>query len=218
MKMKNSFLLLGILLTACGNPVTQENTLNESSSSEAEVQSSSSEQAVPFAKALDRTFSSTKLGIAFRYPSAVELGDCKDAIPVMTREKEYSIEFVVEHMPDETCAYLPSEVFSTIYAQKAAGIMDVRQFIDRVFSPDCEISEESEYEENGDAFTRVFLQCSESVLWNRTTGVVMFSPLGSKTGGGSDWPSPRAILMPDGSVEYAFDYPIMQSIQFLNAE
>ncbi len=103
----------------------------------------------------------------------------------------------------------------------------VRQFIDRVFSPNCDIAEESDYEENGDTFTRVFLQsknpskdepdfaCSESLIWNHTAVVVVFSPLGSKTGGGIDWPSPKEILMPDGSTEHAFDYPIMQSIRFL---
>ena len=46
----------------------------------------------------------------------------------------------------------------------------------------------------------------------------MFSYLGSKTGGGIDWPASAGILMPDGSVEYAFDYPIMQSIRYLKAE
>jgi hypothetical protein len=59
--------------------------------------------------------------------------------------------------------------------------------------------------------------CSESILWNRTAGVVVFSPLGSKTGGGIHWPSSEQILMPDGSIENSFDFPIMQSIRFLKS-
>ncbi len=188
---------------------------------------SASETPLTMEQALDRTFSSQKLGIAFRYPSKAVVGDCKDPIPVTTREKEYTVEFTLERLPQQTCASLSSDVFNVIYAQRATEKSDVRQFINRVFSTDCVIKEESDYEENGDRFTQVFLQsknpppdepdfaCSESIRWNRTAGVVLFSPLGSKTGGAADWPSSKGIVMPDGSTEYAFDYPIMQSIRFL---
>ena len=38
---------------------------------------------------------------------------------------------------------------------------------------------------------------------------------GSKTGGGYHWSLWSPILMPNGSLEYGFDYPIMQSIRYL---
>ena len=238
MKIQNCSLLLVLALTACNSASPIQNVDTKASSNSAEntqeenssvqqVQNSVSASPVPFNQALDRTFSSEKLGISFRYPSMAMVGDCKDPISVTAQEGEYLVEFILSQMPDATCASLPNNIFNIIYVQRATNKTDIRQFIDRAFSPKCVIAEESEYEDNGNSFTRVFLQsenppkdepdlaCSESILWDRTVGVVMFSPLGSKTGGGIDWPSSKEILMPDGSIEYAFDYPIMQSIRFL---
>lgn len=238
MKKQYWSLMLVLALTACSTAAPTQNDVNEAvssstdntqieASSVAPAQSSARPTPVTLEQALDREFSSQKLGIAFRYPSTAFFWDCGDPIPVTAREKEYSVEFVLDHPFDPSCAEFPNNVYSVIYAQRVLNKADLRQFIDRVFSPNCEISEESEYEENGSEFTRVFLQsknrpkhepdfeCSESVAWNRTAGVAMFSPLGSKNGGGIDWPSQAEILMPDGSTETAFDYLIMQSVRYL---
>ncbi len=240
MKIQRWSLPLFIALTACSSSAITQNTQTVSSvansesvrvetSSSVQAHSASSDSPIPVDQALDRTFSSKKLRIAFRYPSTALVGDCKDPIAVTALEKEYSVEFTLAHPPDPACASLPG-VFNIIYAQRAGGVGEIREFVDKVFSPDCAIQKENQsdwYEENGDEFTHVFLQsknpptdspdfaCSEALVWDRTAGVVMFSPLGSKTGGGIHWPSPKPILMPDGSTESAFDGLIMQSIRFL---
>lgn len=232
MNMKKYVLFLGILLTACSNPSVKDSEIVSSShektlsSSATEIVTSESQQPIPLEKALDRTFSSTKLGVSFPYPSVVYQVECDTQIPVTVREIETGIEFLQEWGVDEECGRIPGGLFSVIHIQRASDTTDVRRFIDKVFSTNCTISEKSEYEESGHELVRFFLQsknppkdepdfaCGESIIWNKTIGIVLFSNLGSKTGGGIDWPSKRPILMPDGSVERAFDFPIMKSIQF----
>lgn len=231
-----SVFLLSLLLTACSTSVSTnvEDTAASSSSvavsSASQSQSASSQPPVLLKDALDQTFSSATLDILVHYPSTVRIGECEEGIPVHAREGEYKIEFVVEHLPDETCGYLSSEVLAEIHVQRATELADVRAFVDRVFSPDCEITAAEDgdaYQMNGDQYTHVFLHsknppidepdfaCGEAITWNRTAGVVLFSSLGSKTGGGIEWPADREILLPDGNIEYAFDFLIMDSIEFL---
>jgi hypothetical protein len=116
---------------------------------------------------------------------------------------------------------------NVIHVQRASTEADVRAFIDRVFpDDDCAIVEGNEF----DGITRLFLEpttplpddeggmdfrCDEVPLWNKGAGVILFSWMGSKTGGGVDWPGEKPFRMPDGSVDQAFDYAIMQSIRYL---
>jgi hypothetical protein len=232
MKIQYWSLALVLALGACSTTAPTQNDVNEAVSSSAgttQMETSSVPQTqssvLPMPESLDREFSSQKLGIAVRYPSTAVVGDCADPISVTAREKEYSVEFVLDHAPDPTCAEVPGNVFNIIYAQRVSTKTDLRQFIDKVFSPNCEITYEGE--EDGDEFTGVFLrsknpptdapdfECSESVAWNRTAGVAMFSPLGSKNGGGIDWPSRLEIQIPEGITYQAFDFLIMDSIRYL---
>jgi len=230
MHLKNSTLLLGIALAACSTSVPQKQVSDESDSSSVvmiyEESSASSMQTIPLDEALDATFSSDKLGIALRYPSTAVIGGCP-SVAITVKETDTSIQFIPEPMPDVSCASIGGDgVFNVVYAQRVTDEEGVAAFISKVFSPDCVIGEQSEFQENGDDYSMVFSIsrnppsdapdfCSEAVRWNRTAGVVVFSSLGSKTGGAPDWPSNRQILLPDGIIEYSYDYPIMLSIRYL---
>lgn len=207
--------LLVLLLAACAPAA-------------APVDTTASSQPIPYEQALNRTFSSQTLGIALRYPSTAMVGDCADPFPVTAVERAFSVAFTLDHAPDADCASVAGNVFAKIHAQRANDLADVRAFIDRVFSPDCEIAEQQDVADaTGDDFTLILMRskdapkdapdfaCGESIVWNRTAGVVLFSSLGSKMGGGVEWPSPTEILMPDGSTERIFDFLIMDSIRFL---
>jgi hypothetical protein len=236
--MKRFFLLLTVfLLAACNSAVSNaENTSSAASEdsvfSASSAQSSSSPEALSYEQALPNVFTSERLGIDVRFPSVMYDMDCGRELPVVAEEKEFTITFTPTELLNGDCAVIMDAVGkeerakqfqATIHVQRAKSSDEVRQFIDRVFSPDCLITEENEY--NGTNF--MFLAsknppkdepdflCSETVRWNKEKGVVLFSSLGSKNGGGIEWGSAKPFLMPDGSIEYSFDYAVMQSIRYL---
>ncbi len=203
-----------------------------SSSNAASEKSQSSTPAVPYAKALDKTFISHRVGIRVKYPSTLFDTNCQKDLPVVAEEKDASVVMVPQEVYGADCKLLTdpqekiarqSDFHSTIYVQRATTDKQVRQFIDRVFSPDCKITEQNDYQ----GVTRLFLAskhpsanepdfiCGESVEWQKSAGVILFSSLGSKTGGAVRWPSRSGILMPDGSIEGGYDFLIVDSVVFL---
>lgn len=228
--------LLLTLLSACApsQPVATTDTMASSAATAASSAESSvsSVPALPYEEAMDATFSSQTLGISFRYPSRYYDSSCDQMLPVEARERMGAVDLVPTEVYDGACALIidptakeqrQKELTSTINAQRAETEEEVREFIDRVFSPDCIITERAEDVD----VTRLFLSsknppadepdftCSESILWRLDPRVVVFSPLGSKTGGGVEWPAKEPFLSADGTEEYSFDYAIMQSIRYL---
>lgn len=232
-----------LLLTACGSapapqPVAVEDTTSSSTEStvlteSSESSSSREETPLPYEEALDKTFESQTLGIALRYPSTMYDDTCRKGMPVTVYERESSIEFIPDDIPGTYCMPItdPAEKLTrqndlkvTVHVRRATSKQDVRKFIDDVFSPDCDFTEEAA----GNDMIQFFLSskhpetgepdflCPEVVRWNAKAGVVLFSRLGSKNGGGFDWPpSPVPFFMSDGAIGNDFDYPIIQSIRYL---
>ena len=189
--------------------------------------SSSTFAVLPLLQALDTSYTTQKLGIAFRYPSSF-INACNNTISVKVRENAYSIEFLQDPYFSDLCRTISDDhtsksAVATIYAARVHNQTELKTFIDHVFPYDCVITEQS----SEPGITHVFLQskhpptdapdfqCGESISWDRISNVALFSPLGSKTGGGYKWSGSTPILMPDGSTEGGYDGPIMASIRFL---
>lgn len=174
--------------------------------------------AIPYEQAMDKSYTSEKFGISFRYPSTALV--CDTTASVTVTEFDKGIAF--EHNAD-----CPPARFTVINVARAQNEAAVQSFVESTFSPECKVISVTNYEEESSKLARVevgrkvplasdepdFL-CGESPIWNRDAGVVLFSPMGSKTGGGMDWSAPQPFLMPDGTQDNAFDYAIMQSIRY----
>ncbi len=174
---------------------------------------------------LDQQFTSAKLGISGRYPSVVYVDSCKKNLAVKAQETDSSIDFVMNQKDAKDCFSSDVDlVFNRIYAMRVQNISDVKKFIERVFpSQNCVIDSR---EVINDDMTAVFLKpttpsddllaCGDVPTWNTKAGVIIFSRLGSKNGGGYHWLSEKEMLFPDGSMENGYDFLIWNSIQFLD--
>ena len=188
--------------------------------------SSSTLAVLSLQQALDVGYTSQKLGIAFRYPSSFK-NDCGNTVSVKIRETAYSIEFLQDPYYSDNCRTISDDhssnsAIATIFAARVHNQTEFNNFYVRVF-PDCVISEQS----SEPGLTHVFLQskhpptdapdfnCSESIIWNTSANVALFSQLGSKTGGGYKWFAFTPILMPDGNTVNGYDGLIMASIRYL---
>jgi hypothetical protein len=225
------FLLLAGCTAAPATPEPVANSAAASSQTSSVVVASSSSvssvRILSYAEALDREFVSKKHGISVRYPSTFSGFSCPEALPVEARDGAQGIEFVVPDLDLETCTLKESSsVLKDIYVQRATTDADVRRFIAEVFSPDCVIQEQSEHE----GIARLFLKntkpvpldapdftCAEMPLWNKKAGVILWSPLGSKTGGAPDWPSNDMFFDENGEQQQIFDFTIMNSVRYLEA-
>ncbi|MEI8229943.1 MAG: hypothetical protein WCG83_02280 [Candidatus Peregrinibacteria bacterium] len=176
---------------------------------------------------LDRTFVSGKWGVELRYHSTVQIDECPP-VPVSAHDSSEGIRFTMDYALESPCFALhvepgnPRETLATIYIGRAKNKTDIQGFIENVFPSDCEMSSE---ESTDGGTTLIFLnsknppvdgpdQCSEALRWNHDSGIVYFSPLGSKNGGGYKWPSFKPLNLPGGRTEFGYDSLIMDSLRF----
>lgn len=180
---------------------------------------------------LDRSFSSSHLGISFRYPSVMEgESPCGD-VPVKGRETSRGLDFYyLQRTRGDDCGHGQEKKFLEIDARRVKDESDVQNFVHDVVSPQCSIAEQNEYTSAGDHFSRLWLAdrkptkdlldspCNHTVIWNSSKGVVLYTQLADK-GNAYIWPSSSPIRsMTDESIDRtdpAYDSAIFASIRYL---
>lgn len=165
----------------------------------------------------------SSVGLSVRYPKTVSFSEACEDLEVTASENDGDIEFSTLSSPDE-CAPAFGRMFASIQAQRVEDEIDVRDFIGRVFSPDCLIVEKSTFVKNGDETDILFTEhrnppvdgpdfTCRTVQWNKSAGIVWYSDLADKTGGAYDWPS-RIAIKTEGGWENGWDFFIVDSIRF----
>jgi hypothetical protein len=198
--------MIGFVLAGCSvaiEPVSEQ-TISSS------IISSSSAGDGWFPEVLDQSFTSSRQGIAFRYPSYISDG-AGTRIPITAHEQDDGVLF---RIPEEYAAR-GWQAPPPIYAKRALAQEAVVDFSRRIFPSHCTIGagqpadnaawttfamttvDETDVDKN--------MQCSASLVWDHATKVVWYSSLFTKNSG--------ILWMPDADDQHTLSSYNMMSME-----